>query len=85
MLIEVELLKKYFVYNCIQFLFSANVLAMKHKRKTLTAHDVLDAMDEMEFESFIEPLKEGLEGKQYSHSFYLNHEVYVLKHFFVNR
>lgn len=39
----------------------ANVLAMKHKRKTLTAHDVLDAMDEMEFESFIEPLKEGLE------------------------
>ena len=46
----------------IIFVFSANVLAMKHKRKTLTAHDVLDAMDEMEFESFIEPLKEGLEG-----------------------
>ena len=46
----------------IIFVFSANVLAMKHKRKTLTAHDVLDAMDEMEFESVIEPLKEGLEG-----------------------
>jgi len=39
----------------------ANALAMKHKRKTLTANDVLDAMEEMEFPSFIEPLKEGLE------------------------
>jgi len=38
------------------------MLATKHKRKTLTANDVLDAMEEMEFESFIEPLKEGLEG-----------------------
>ena len=35
---------------------------MKHKRKTLSANDVLDAMEEMEFPSFIEPLKEGLEG-----------------------
>ena len=35
---------------------------MENKRKTLTANDVLGALDEMEFEQFIDPLKESLEG-----------------------
>lgn len=34
---------------------------MKAKRKTLTGQDVLAAMEDMEFEKFIEPLKENLE------------------------
>ena len=41
---------------------SANNFAMKAKRKTLNAGDVLAAMEEMEFERFLEPLKESLEG-----------------------
>lgn len=36
---------------------------MKAKRKTLNAGDVLAAMEEMEFERFLEPLKEALEGQ----------------------
>lgn len=39
----------------------ANNFAMKAKRKTLNAGDVLAAMEEMEFEQFLEPLKEALE------------------------
>lgn len=42
---------------------SANNFAMKAKRKTLNAGDVLAAMEEMEFERFLEPLKEALEGQ----------------------
>lgn len=38
---------------------------MKAKRKTLNAGDVLAAMEEMEFERFLQPLREALEG-QYS-------------------
>lgn len=34
---------------------------MKSKRKTLTGQDVLAAMEDMEFEKFVEPLKESLE------------------------
>jgi len=41
---------------------SANNFAMQHKRKTITGQDVLDAMKEMEFERFVEPLKRSLEG-----------------------
>ncbi|XP_065068815.1 DNA polymerase epsilon subunit 3-like [Rhopilema esculentum] len=40
----------------------ANNLAQKQKRKTLTGQDVLTAMEEMEFEQFIEPLKHSLEA-----------------------
>ncbi|XP_065646731.1 DNA polymerase epsilon subunit 3 isoform X2 [Hydra vulgaris] len=40
----------------------ANNIALKRKRKTLTASDVLEAIDEMEFSSFLEPLKEALEN-----------------------
>jgi len=36
---------------------------MKAKRKTLNAGDVLAAMEEMEFERFLEPLREALEGE----------------------
>lgn len=39
----------------------ANNFAMKSKRKTLNAGDVLAAMEEMEFERFLEPLREALE------------------------
>lgn len=45
------------------FCHSANNFAMKAKRKTLNAGDVLAAMEEMEFERFLEPLKEALEGQ----------------------
>ena len=34
---------------------------MQHKRKTISGQDVLDAMKEMEFERFVEPLKRSLE------------------------
>lgn len=40
----------------------ANNFAMKSKRKTLTGQDVLAAMEDMEFEKFVEPLKESLEA-----------------------
>lgn len=39
----------------------ANTVAQKNKRKTLTAPDVFTAMEEMEFETFLEPLKDSLE------------------------
>ncbi|XP_072235963.1 DNA polymerase epsilon subunit 3 isoform X3 [Leuresthes tenuis] len=39
----------------------ANNFAMKAKRKTLNAGDVLAAMEEMEFERFLEPLREALD------------------------
>ncbi|XP_013886221.1 DNA polymerase epsilon subunit 3 [Austrofundulus limnaeus] len=39
----------------------ANNFAMKAKRKTLNAGDVLAAMEEMEFQRFMEPLREALE------------------------
>ena len=42
--------------------FSANNFAMKGKRKTLNASDVLSAMEEMEFQRFVTPLKEALEA-----------------------
>jgi len=41
---------------------SANNFAMKAKRKTLTGQDVLSAMQEMDFEKFVEPLTECLEA-----------------------
>uniref|UniRef100_UPI00398F6249 DNA polymerase epsilon subunit 3 n=1 Tax=Pristiophorus japonicus TaxID=55135 RepID=UPI00398F6249 len=40
----------------------ANNFAMKSKRKTLSASDVLAAMEEMEFDRFISPLKDALEA-----------------------
>lgn len=39
----------------------ANNFAMKAKRKTLNGQDVLAAMEDMEFQKFLEPLKESLE------------------------
>ena len=36
---------------------------MKAKRKTLNAGDVMAAMEEMEFERFLQPLREALEGE----------------------
>ena len=42
--------------------FSSNNFALKSKRKTITAKDVLDALEDMEFDQFVDPLKECLEG-----------------------
>lgn len=38
----------------------ANTFAVQHKRKTISANDVLDAVKEMEFDTFLEPLKTSL-------------------------
>lgn len=35
----------------------------KEKHKTMTAQNVLDALEEIDFENFIEPLKQQLESK----------------------
>ncbi|XP_059755981.1 DNA polymerase epsilon subunit 3-like [Balaenoptera ricei] len=40
----------------------ANNFAMKGKRKTLNASDVLSALEEMEFQRFVTPLKEAPEA-----------------------
>jgi len=40
----------------------ANNFAMKAKRKTLNAGDVMAAMEEMEFERFLQPLRDALEA-----------------------
>ncbi|PIO36187.1 hypothetical protein AB205_0166790 [Aquarana catesbeiana] len=40
----------------------ANNFAMKQKRKTLNVTDVMSAMEEMEFQRFLGPLKEALEA-----------------------
>ncbi|KAF2360601.1 Transcription factor CBF/NF-Y/archaeal histone domain [Trinorchestia longiramus] len=41
---------------------TANALAQANKKKTLQGQDVLDAMKEMDFEQFVEPLTECLEA-----------------------
>ena len=48
-------------------LLSANNIALQHKRKTLTATDVLDAIEEMEFTTFLKPLKDALESEFLRH------------------
>lgn len=61
----------YKVFVCILVDFSANNFAMQHKRKTISGQDVLDAMKEMEFERFVEPLKRSLECKSsLAHDFF---------------
>ena len=40
----------------------SNNLAMKANRKTISGQDVLNAIVDMEFERFVEPLKASLEG-----------------------
>ncbi|CAB3991221.1 DNA polymerase epsilon subunit 3 [Paramuricea clavata] len=40
----------------------ANNHALENKRKTLTGKDVMDALEEMEFPQFVEPLKTSLEA-----------------------
>ena len=47
----------------IYIYISSNNFAMKGKRKTINAQDVLCAMEDMEFEQFIEPLQQCQEGK----------------------
>lgn len=41
---------------------AANTIAKKANRKTINGQDVIQAMDDIEFEQFIEPLKEAFEG-----------------------
>ncbi|KAK6195329.1 hypothetical protein SNE40_000785 [Patella caerulea] len=40
----------------------SNNFALKAKRKTINAADVISAMEDMEFEQFVEPLQECLEA-----------------------
>jgi len=40
----------------------SNNFALKNKRKTINAQDVLSAMEDMEFEQFIEPLQQCQEA-----------------------
>ncbi|KAK3579929.1 hypothetical protein CHS0354_014040 [Potamilus streckersoni] len=40
----------------------SNNFAMKGKRKTIAAQDVITAMEDMEFDQFVEPLKNCLEA-----------------------
>ena len=62
-MLECKLIWTVVVLNHLfNYSFSANNLAQKQKRKTLTGQDVLSAMEEMEFEQFTEPLKKSLEG-----------------------
>ncbi|XP_033340251.1 DNA polymerase epsilon subunit 3 Chrac-14 [Megalopta genalis] len=41
---------------------SANIIAKKGNRKMLSAQDVLQAMNDVEFDQFIDPLHESLEN-----------------------
>ncbi|XP_059613918.1 DNA polymerase epsilon subunit 3 [Phlebotomus argentipes] len=41
---------------------SATNTARSHSRKAITGQDILDALEEMEFEDFLEPLKEFQEA-----------------------
>ena len=51
---------------CVLFIIfshlSANNFAIKSKRKTITASDIFQALQDMELEEFIPELKECLEG-----------------------
>lgn len=40
---------------------AATIIMKKHKKKTLTGQDVLDAMHDIEFDRFMEPLAEALQ------------------------
>ena len=42
---------------------TANALAQRNKKKTVNAQDVLTALQDMEFENFVEPLQESLDCK----------------------
>lgn len=52
----------------------SNGLAMKANRKTISGADVLAAMNDMEFERFVEPLKASLEGLLHFLSFRSSHQ-----------
>ncbi|XP_058799576.1 DNA polymerase epsilon subunit 3 [Phymastichus coffea] len=41
---------------------SANMIAKKNNRKTVSGPDVIQAMEDIEFDQFIEPLQEALEN-----------------------
>lgn len=41
---------------------AANTIAQKGKRKTISSVDVIQAIEDIEFEQFVEPLQEALEN-----------------------
>lgn len=53
----------YYNYLFIIFFCRANGFAQKSKRKTLTANDVVEAMKDLEFDEFLEPLQRALQCK----------------------
>ena len=57
--------KDYYVYRCyleMICLIRANQSARLAKRKTISANDVLNALNSIEFDDILLPLKERLEG-----------------------
>ena len=43
---------------------SANTFALKSKRKTISANDIFQALEDMELEDFVPELKDCLEGQR---------------------
>lgn len=50
---------------------SANNNALKGKRKTIALNDVYTALEDMEFDDFIEPLKAQMTGAYVAHAEWL--------------
>ena len=48
-------------------------MTAKHGRKTMNANDVIEAIEEMEFPQFTEPLKKSLQCKDYEDGFMVNY------------
>lgn len=57
---------------------AATNVSKKANRKTVTGQDVLDAMSELEFEEFVEPLNEQLQGKCFFFTLNYNCSFYIL-------
>ena len=48
---------------CVCNVCSANNFALKSKRKTISANDIFQALEDMELEDFVPELKDCLEGQ----------------------
>lgn len=50
-----------FIFAVLYLTSSTSAVAKSHNHKTLTPDNVLTALDEIDFENFVEPLRETLE------------------------